>query len=83
MDKRRRPSTLPLEEAFGVPFEPGLLAREETRRDDAHDVLRVRHGDAVDGHDRVIADMDPEPVEGRDPGAGLQLRLEMAGRSVK
>ena len=32
MDKRRRPPTLPLEEAFGVPFEPGLLERALTHR---------------------------------------------------
>ena len=31
-DKRRRPSTEPLEEAFGIPIEPGLLQRALTHR---------------------------------------------------
>jgi ribonuclease-3 len=31
-DKRRRPSTAPLEEAFGVPFESSLLERALTHR---------------------------------------------------
>src|ERR1043165_8282385 len=36
-DKRRRPSTLPLEEAFGVPFEPPLLERALTHRSYAYE----------------------------------------------
>jgi len=36
-DKRRRPPTLPLEEAFGVPFEPGLLERALTHRSYAYE----------------------------------------------
>src|SRR4029450_7071558 len=37
IDKRRRPPTLPLEEAFGVPFEPGLLERALTHRSYAYE----------------------------------------------
>src|SRR3954462_4623014 len=37
IDKRRRPSTLPLEEAFGVAFEPGLLERALTHRSYAYE----------------------------------------------
>jgi ribonuclease-3 len=36
-DKRRRPPTLPLEEAFGVPFEPALLERALTHRSYAYE----------------------------------------------
>src|SRR3954451_15549822 len=36
-DKRRRPPTLPLEEAFGIPFEPGLLERALTHRSYAYE----------------------------------------------
>src|SRR6187551_2303292 len=36
-DKRRRPPTLPLEEAFGVPFEPPLLERALTHRSYAYE----------------------------------------------
>jgi ribonuclease-3 len=36
-DKRRRPPTAPLEEAFGVPFEPGLLERALTHRSYAYE----------------------------------------------
>src|SRR6186713_2616299 len=36
-DKRRRPSTEPLEEAFGIPFEPGLLERALTHRSYAYE----------------------------------------------
>lgn len=36
-DKRRRPPTLPLEEAFGVPVEPGLLERALTHRSYAYE----------------------------------------------
>src|SRR3569623_350770 len=37
IDKRRRPSTVPLEEAFGVPFEPALLERALTHRSYAYE----------------------------------------------
>src|SRR5436305_8920618 len=37
MDKRRRPSTAPLEEAFGIPFEPDLLERALTHRSFAYE----------------------------------------------
>jgi ribonuclease III len=37
IDKRRRPPTLPLEEAFGIPFEPGLLERALTHRSYAYE----------------------------------------------
>ncbi|MGX6604130.1 ribonuclease III [Micromonosporaceae bacterium Da 78-11] len=37
IDKRRRPPTAPLEEAFGVPFEPGLLERALTHRSYAYE----------------------------------------------
>jgi ribonuclease III len=37
IDKRRRPSTAPLEEAFGIPFEPGLLERSLTHRSYAYE----------------------------------------------
>jgi len=36
-DKRRRPSTEPLEEAFGIPIEPGLLQRALTHRSYAYE----------------------------------------------
>src|SRR5689334_9795733 len=36
-DKRRRPSTAPLEEAFGVPFESALLERALTHRSYAYE----------------------------------------------
>ncbi|MBL7255304.1 ribonuclease III [Paractinoplanes lichenicola] len=36
-DKRRRPPTLPLEEAFGVPLEPDLLERALTHRSYAYE----------------------------------------------
>ena len=36
-DKRRRPSTAPLEEAFGIPFEPSLLERALTHRSYAYE----------------------------------------------
>jgi len=36
-DKRRRPSTVPLEEAFGVPFESSLLERALTHRSYAYE----------------------------------------------
>src|SRR5512142_1202563 len=36
-DKRRRPSTAPLEEAFGVPFESSLLERALTHRSYAYE----------------------------------------------
>src|ERR1043165_1678495 len=36
-DKRRRPPTLPLEEAFGVPIEPTLLERALTHRSYAYE----------------------------------------------
>src|SRR3954463_14392649 len=36
-DKRRRPSTAPLEEAFGIPIEPGLLERALTHRSYAYE----------------------------------------------
>src|SRR6195952_5363806 len=36
-EKRRRPSTEPLEEAFGIPFEPGLLERALTHRSYAYE----------------------------------------------
>src|SRR5438105_15067907 len=36
-DKRRRPSTEPLEEAFGIPFEPGLLELALTHRSYAYE----------------------------------------------
>src|SRR3954465_4235822 len=36
-DKRRRPSTAPLEEAFGIPFEPALLERALTHRSYAYE----------------------------------------------
>src|SRR4051795_13764756 len=36
-DKRRRPSTAPLEGAFGVPFEPSLLERALTHRSYAYE----------------------------------------------
>jgi len=36
-DKRRRPPTAPLEEAFGVPFEPALLERALTHRSYAYE----------------------------------------------
>ena len=37
IDKRRRPPTAPLEEAFGIPFEPGLLERALTHRSYAYE----------------------------------------------
>ncbi|MFC7534271.1 ribonuclease III [Actinoplanes sp. GCM10030250] len=37
IDKRRRPSTLPLEEAFGIPFKPELLERALTHRSYAYE----------------------------------------------
>jgi len=37
IDKRRRPPTAPLEEAFGVPFEPKLLERSLTHRSYAYE----------------------------------------------
>src|SRR5436305_7109535 len=37
IDKRRRPPTLPLEEAFGIPFEPDLLERALTHRSYAYE----------------------------------------------
>ena len=37
IDKRRRPSTEPLEEAFGVPFKPELLERALTHRSYAYE----------------------------------------------
>src|ERR671921_71776 len=36
-DKRRRPPTEPLEKAFGVPLEPGLLERALTHRSYAYE----------------------------------------------
>src|SRR4051812_49611830 len=36
-DKRRRPSTAPLEEAFGIPIEPSLLQRALTHRSYAYE----------------------------------------------
>ena len=36
-DKRRRPPTAPLEEAFGIPFEPDLLERALTHRSYAYE----------------------------------------------
>src|SRR6266498_3212953 len=36
-EKRKRPSTAPLEEAFGVPIEPGLLERALTHRSYAYE----------------------------------------------
>ena len=36
-DKRRRPPTKPLEDAFGVPLEPGLLERALTHRSYAYE----------------------------------------------
>jgi ribonuclease-3 len=36
-DKRRRPSTAPLEEAFGIPLEPDLLERALTHRSYAYE----------------------------------------------
>src|SRR5919112_1139216 len=36
-EKRRRPSTAPLEEAFGVPFDPVLLERALTHRSYAYE----------------------------------------------
>src|SRR5258707_15467741 len=37
IDKRRRPPTAPLEEAFGIPFEPELLERALTQRSFAYE----------------------------------------------
>jgi ribonuclease III len=37
LEKKRRPSTAPLEEAFGVPFEPELLERALTHRSYAYE----------------------------------------------
>src|ERR671933_1269217 len=37
VDKRRRPPTAPLEEAFGVPIEPDLLERALTHRSYAYE----------------------------------------------
>jgi ribonuclease-3 len=37
IDKRRRPPTAPLEEAFGIPVEPGLLERALTHRSYAYE----------------------------------------------
>src|SRR3954447_11767473 len=36
-DKRRRPPTVPMEEAFGIPFEPDLLERALTHRSYAYE----------------------------------------------
>src|SRR4029450_4337381 len=36
-DKKRRPSTAPLEKAFGVPLDPGLLERALTHRSYAYE----------------------------------------------
>src|SRR4051794_41466929 len=36
-DKRKRPSTAPLEQAFGVDFEPGLLEKALTHRSYAYE----------------------------------------------
>src|SRR5258705_1620179 len=36
-ERRRRPSTLPVEEAFGVPLEPDLLERALTHRSYAYE----------------------------------------------
>jgi ribonuclease-3 len=37
IDKRKRPSTAPLEEAFGIPIEPGLLEKALTHRSYAYE----------------------------------------------
>src|SRR3954467_13361135 len=37
IEKKRRPSTLPLEEAFGVPLEPPMLERALTHRSYAYE----------------------------------------------
>ena len=83
IDKRRRPSTLPLEESFGVPFDPALLGRALTHRSYAYengglhalaDVARGLGAKGLGPH--LLLGKGEEATGGRDKASILADTLE-------